>query len=66
MRDELTEEQKWQKNYLKGVSPSGLSKADVNHRIKRTLKTPIRSRQQTEPGQKATGSDVPVGDPAES
>jgi hypothetical protein len=41
MRDELTEEQKWQKNYLKGSSPTGKSVADDNHRVKRTLKQPI-------------------------
>lgn len=50
MRDELTEEQKWQKNYLKGVSPSGLSRADANHRVKRTLKAPIHGRQPMDAG----------------
>lgn len=41
LRDELTTETKWQKNYLKGVSSTGRSVADENHRVKRSLKSPI-------------------------
>lgn len=39
--DEYTTEQKWQKNYLKGESPTGKSKAGADHRVKRALKKPI-------------------------
>jgi Family of unknown function (DUF6065) len=38
--DPVTLEQKWQKNYLIGKSPSGMSAADDNHRIKRSLNAP--------------------------
>ena len=41
LNDEYAKEQKWQKNYLKGESPTGKTKADDDHRIKRTLKKPI-------------------------
>lgn len=41
--DEVTVAEKWQKHYLKGVSPSGKSKADADHRVKRQLQTPIHS-----------------------
>jgi hypothetical protein len=39
--DPLANEQKWQKNYLVGTSPSGKSVADEKHRVKRNLKAPI-------------------------
>ncbi|MDT2021214.1 DUF6065 family protein [Methylocella sp. CPCC 101449] len=39
--DALALEQKWQKNYLMGKSPSGRSVADDNHRVKRKLKPPV-------------------------
>ncbi|MGJ4860731.1 DUF6065 family protein [Labrys sp. La1] len=38
--DPITLEQKWQKNYLIGKSPSGRTVADQDHRIKRSLKPP--------------------------
>ncbi|MCL7998854.1 DUF6065 family protein [Brucella sp. 21LCYQ03] len=41
LRDELTIEEKWQKHYLKGVSPTGNSVAGPDHRIKRQLKCPF-------------------------
>ena len=41
MRDPYTLEQKWQRDYLKGESPTGKSKADEDHRTKRNLKKPI-------------------------
>jgi len=43
--DELTVEQKWQKDYLKGVSTSGKSKADENHRVKRSLQCPVHGHE---------------------
>ena len=45
MGDEITTEQKWQKHYLKGVSPTGKSVADESHRVKRSLKEPIHVNQ---------------------
>jgi len=39
--DPLALEQKWQKNYLVGKSPSGRSLADADHRVKRSLKSPV-------------------------
>ncbi len=39
--DPITLEQKWQKNYLTGKSPSGKTVADKDHRIKRSLKPPL-------------------------
>ena len=47
--DELAVEQKWQKHYLKGVSPSGKSRADENNRVKRQLLHPIHAQEQTAP-----------------
>jgi len=41
MGDPLANEQKWQKNYLVGKSPTGNSVAGGNHRVKRSLKKPI-------------------------
>jgi hypothetical protein len=41
--DPLANEQKWQKNYLTGKSPTGNSVADENHRVKRKLNDPIWS-----------------------
>jgi hypothetical protein len=41
--DPLTVEQKWQKNYLVGKSPTGQSVAGENHRVKRSLKAPTWS-----------------------
>ena len=43
--DEVSIEQKWQKFYLKGVSPSGKSVADGDHRAKRRLKAPVHADQ---------------------
>jgi len=39
--DPLALEEKWQKNYLLGKSPSGRSVAGADHRVKRSLKKPI-------------------------
>lgn len=39
--DPITLEQKWQKNYLVGKSPSGRTVADPDHRTKRSLNPPI-------------------------
>jgi Family of unknown function (DUF6065) len=41
--DPLALEQKWQKNYLTGKSPTGRSVADEDHRVKRSLKAPQRA-----------------------
>lgn len=41
LNDPLVNEQKWQKNYLMGKSPSGQSVAGEEHRTKRNLKTPL-------------------------
>lgn len=41
LRDEVTLEEKWQKHYLKGISPSGKTVAGPDHRIKRQLKCPF-------------------------
>lgn len=41
MRDELTLEQKWQKHYLRGVSPTGRLRAGEDHRVKRALRQPV-------------------------
>ena len=39
--DPFAREQKWQKNYLTGKSPSGKSVADADHRVKRGLNQPV-------------------------
>ena len=49
--DPLTLEQKWQKNYLHGKSPTGLSQAGTDHRMKRSLKEPVSA---SRPETKAT------------
>jgi hypothetical protein len=43
--DPLALEQKWQKNYLTGKSPSGRTVADQDHRTKRSLKSPAAAEQ---------------------
>jgi hypothetical protein len=48
--DELALEQKWQKNYLVGKSPTGKSLADENHRVKRSLREPLPASR-VKPGQ---------------
>jgi hypothetical protein len=52
--DELAVEQKWQKHYLKGASPSGKSKADENHRVKRQLLQPVHAPEQTAPAEETS------------
>ena len=49
--DPITLEQKWQKNYLVGKSPSGRTVADGDHRTKRSLKPPV-------PADKLEGGDI--------
>lgn len=43
--DPITLEQKWQKNYLVGKSPSGRTVAGQDHRTKRSLKPPVSADQ---------------------
>ncbi|MDT2021213.1 DUF6065 family protein [Methylocella sp. CPCC 101449] len=44
--DPVALEQKWQKNYFFGKSPTGQSVANSNHRVKRSLKAPISRSEQ--------------------